>query len=65
MPRLNCDDSLNIMTEVKVNFTTDFQTEHSRKEVQVLKEILKELKEERKKNTNERDISNTVDTHFH
>ena len=48
MPRLNCDDSLNIMTEVKVNFTTDFQTEHSRKEVQVLKKILKELIEEKK-----------------
>ena len=40
MPRLNCDDSL-IMTEVKVNFTTDFQTEHSRKEVHLLEEILK------------------------
>ena len=46
-----------------MNFTTDFQTEHSRKEVHVLKEILKEIIGG--KNTNERDISNTVDSHFH
>ena len=35
------------MTEVKVIFTTDFQTEHSRKEVHVLKEILKEIIEKK------------------
>ena len=43
-----------------MNFTTDFQTEHSRKEVHVLKETLKEIIE--KKSTNEKDISNTVKT---
>ena len=47
MPRLNCDDSLNIMTEVKVIFTADFQPEHSRKQVHVLKESLKEIVEKK------------------
>ena len=47
MPRFNCDDSLNIMTEVNVNFTTDFHTEHSRKYVHVLKESLKEIVEKK------------------
>ena len=49
----NCGDSLNIMTEVKVNFTTDVQTEHSRKEVHILKERLKEIKE---KNARKKEI---------
>ena len=35
------------MIEVKMNFTTAFQTEHSRKEVHVLKEILKEIIEKK------------------
>ena len=30
-----------------MNFTTDFQTEHSRKEEHVLKEILKEITEKK------------------
>ena len=64
MPRLNCDESLNIMTEVRVNFIIDFQTEHSRRLVHVYIEGKFE-RNYREKRTNERDISNAVDSHFH
>ena len=47
LSRLNCDDSLNIMREVKGNFTTDFQNRTHQKKVHVLKEILKEIIEKK------------------
>ena len=61
MPRLNCDDRLNIMTEVKGNFTTNYQTEHIRKSTCIEGNFERNYRE---KNMNERDISNTVDSHF-
>ena len=47
MPRLNCDDSLNIMTEVKVNFHYRLSNRTQQKKVHVLKESLKEIIEKK------------------